>query len=129
MKLINLKFEEIKREFEIIKNEKEIHSILLYGSYAKKQQHKKSDIDICIVTPGLTTPKEFSNLLGKIWRKVDGMRYDIRLFEELPLYIKASIIKNYKIIFSKNLEELYYYFYKVRKIWDDQSINWIDKKI
>lgn len=127
-----IKINELKKDFSFLGKdikEKNILAVILYGSYAKNMQHIRSDIDICIVAPNLKTPKDFSILLGKVWGKVDGSKYDIRLFEELPLYIKASVIKNHNVIFVGDFGELQYYFYKIRKLWNDQSINWIEKKI
>lgn len=88
--------EKIREDFRFLEKEKEVYAILLYGSYAKGEQTKRSDIDICVVAPKLKTPKEFARLLGKIWRNIDANKYDVRIFEELPLYIKIEVIKNYE---------------------------------
>lgn len=127
-----IKINELKKDFSFLDKdikEKNILAVILYGSYAKNMQHIRSDIDICIVAPKNKTVKERVNLLRYLWRNVNTSKYDIRLFEELPLYIKASVIKNYKVIYVGNLGELQYYFYKTIKLWNDQSINWIEKKV
>ncbi len=127
-----LSLQTIKKDFSFLKPKimsGEILAVLLYGSYINGKQNIKSDIDICIVAPGLKTPKQFSEILGFIWRKINANKYDVRIFEELPLYIKASIINNYSIIYANNLKNLYEYFYFFRKLWLDQSVNWIEKKV
>lgn len=121
----------IKKDFSFLKDKVVggiIHSILLYGSYARNEQTARSDIDICIVAPKLKTPEHFSKLLGEIWQNINADKYDVRIFEELPLYIKIDLIQTHKIILSKDVQELYYYFYHFRKIWNDQSVNWIDAR-
>jgi len=118
----------IMEDFRFLVENRGVKAVLLYGSWKKGTQTKKSDIDICIVAPKLKTPKEFSMLLANVWQKVDANRYDVRIFEELPLYIKKDIIANHEIIFAKNVSELAYYFYHYRKIWNDQSVNWFEKK-
>lgn len=121
----------IKNDFDFLKNKIEkgiIHSVLLYGSYSRDEQTARSDIDICIVAPQLKTPEQFSKLLGEIWQNINANKYDVRIFEELPLYIKIEIINTHKVIFSENIQELYYYFYHFRKIWNDQSVNWIEAR-
>ena len=40
----------------------------------------------------------------------------------MPLYLKIEVINNHKIIFAKNVPELFYYFYFLRKLWKDQAI-------
>ena len=123
------KINEIKKDFGFLKEriaKGEVDSILLYGSYAENQQTARSDIDICIVAPKLKTPSQFSELLGYIWRNINANKYDVRIFEALPLYMKIDVIKKHIVIISINIHDLYYYFYNFRKIWNDQSINWID---
>ncbi len=44
--------------------------------------------------------------------------YDIRVFELLPLKIKASVMGNYIVLYGK-LPEISEYFYHYRKLWDD----------
>ena len=100
--------EKIKKDFEEFKDR--VFGILLYGSYAKDEYTKRSDIDICLVGVDKDT---YMEILGKL-----GNKYDIKIFEELPLYIKIDIIKNHKVIFGDELE-LSEYFYKFRKIWRD----------
>ncbi len=119
---------EIEKDFDFLKKDREVEAILLYGSFARDEQNIRSDIDICIVAPTLKNPEEFANLLGRIWRNINANKYDVRIFEELPLYIKIDVIRNHKVVFSRKPSELYFYFYHYRKIWSDQSINWIDKK-
>jgi predicted nucleotidyltransferase len=63
----------------------DILAILLYGSVAKGEDTLQSDIDICIVSPSY---KDKKSLLNEIYRKLDvfSKKYDVRFFEELPLY-------------------------------------------
>lgn len=118
-----------KKDLSFLKDKMEkgeIEAVLLYGSYAENEQTARSDIDICVVAPKLKTSKEFSSLLGQIWRKIDASKYDARIFEELPLYIKMEVIKRHLVIFSRSIPELHYYFYHYRKLWQDQSVNWVE---
>ena len=93
--------EKLKEDFEEFKDR--VFGILLYGSYAKDEYTKRSDIDISLVGVDRDT---YMEILGKL-----GNKYDIKIFEELPLYIKIDIIKNHKVIFGDELE-LSEYFYK-----------------
>jgi predicted nucleotidyltransferase len=102
--------EKLKEDFEEFKDR--VFGILLYGSYAKDEYTKRSDIDICLVGVDKDT---YMEILGKL-----GNKYDIKIFEELPLYIQIDIIKNHKVIFGDELE-LSEYFYKFRKIWRDME--------
>ncbi|TAN34739.1 MAG: nucleotidyltransferase domain-containing protein [Candidatus Methanoperedens sp.] len=66
-------------DFEFIK--KDVTGILLYGSHAKGSADRRSDIDICIVKP------RSRMILERIYAKL-GDKYDVKIFEDLPAYIK-----------------------------------------
>ncbi len=99
----------LQKEFEFIKDN--VEGILLYGSCANEKADIRSDIDICIIKP------RKSGILQQILKKV-GAKYDIKIFENLPLYVKIDIIENYKIIFGDE-PSLSYYLYGFRKNWED----------
>ncbi len=44
--------------------------------------------------------------------------YDLRLFELLPLKIKASVMNNYTVLYGE-LPDISEYFYYYRKLWGD----------
>ncbi|MDI6708091.1 MAG: nucleotidyltransferase domain-containing protein [Candidatus Thermoplasmatota archaeon] len=102
-------FESVKKDFEFIKDQ--VEGVLLFGSHVIGEAGKRSDIDVCLVSP------KDKNIIFKIFEKLGG-KYDVKVFEELPLYIKIDIIKNHYTIFGDEVE-LSYYFYKFRKEWQD----------
>ena len=100
---------DLKRDFEMFKED--ALGILLFGSSARMEDVERSDIDICIVRPvndGLLT--EMNRMLGG--------KYDIKVFENLPLYIQIEIIRDHKIIHGDEVE-LSAYFYRFRRLWAD----------
>lgn len=99
----------LKKDFEFISGE--LLGIILYGSYAKNTADKRSDIDICIIKP------RKREVLTRIFAKV-GSKYDVKIFEDLPLYVKMDIIGNYGVIYGSE-PEISYYFYRFRKKWED----------
>lgn len=100
---------DLERDFEMFKDD--ALGILLFGSSARMEDVERSDIDICIVRPvndGLLT--EMNQMLGG--------KYDIKIFEDLPLYIRIEIIHDHKIIYGDEVE-LSAYFYRFRRLWAD----------
>ena len=96
----------------------DVLGVLLYGSWATGESHEKSDIDICIVAP-------FAEDKTALWRRaiaaVRDDRYDIRIFELMPLYLKMRVIEQGVVVYSRDVLELYEYFYPFRRIWGDQE--------
>jgi len=111
--------DQIYNDFSHVIKKKDILGILLYGSYSKSKNTNRSDIDICIVAPNEDVHQLLSFVLQNI--NVDANKYDIRIFNELPLYIKIHIIEDGLLIYSPNKLDLYEFFFIYRKLWDDQK--------
>jgi len=102
---------QIEKNFEFIKDK--VFALILFGSFARNEQTEKSDIDICIVVKDKERIKE-------VWDKIleSGLtaKYDIKIFETLPLKLKVEIMRGGKIIWCENEKELDYYFWKYKKL-------------
>jgi len=113
--------EKIKKDLKFIEKISEVHSVLLFGSYVKGDKTERSDIDVCLVVPRVKE-KEINRILGLVVSKLSKKEnYDISIFESLPLFMKAEVIENHIVLFSRDILELYEYFYFYRKIWNDQK--------
>jgi predicted nucleotidyltransferase len=102
---------ELKKDFKFIKDE--VEGVLLFGSAVKGELSKRSDIDIALVRP------KNKRVLLKVFERLGG-KYDIKIFEDLPLHIKIDIIHNHQVIIGDEVE-LSYYFYRFRKEWKDME--------
>ncbi len=102
---------DIKDDFEFIKDE--VMGVLLFGSSVRYERTERSDIDICIVGP------KNREVILKIFQRVGG-KYDVKVFEELPLMVQMGIIENNIVIFGDEVD-LSYYFYRYRKRWRDNK--------
>jgi predicted nucleotidyltransferase len=102
---------ELRTDFEFIRDE--VEGVLLFGSAAKGELTTRSDIDIALVRPST------GNVLFRVFERVGG-KYDIKIFEDLPLHIKIDIIHNHQVIIGDEVE-LSYYFYRFRKEWKDME--------
>ena len=111
------KLERLKEEFSFLKNE--VLGVLLFGSSADNSKVKRSDVDICVVAP----KQKPLSILSLVHQKIDvyKKKYDVYTFEELPLYIKAEVLRKHKVIVANNLPELYEYLYFYQKVWDEQK--------
>ncbi|MHA1234911.1 MAG: nucleotidyltransferase domain-containing protein [Promethearchaeota archaeon] len=107
------KFGQIKEKLNFLKDK---YDVVVYGSYVKGGVRPNSDIDIAVISH--QSIKELNiNLQKKILGKVP-LKYELRVFELLPIHIQISIIENYRVVYG-DLLEISEYFYKYRKKWDD----------
>lgn len=95
---------EINKVIEKAKNDKRIIAVALFGSSVKNK--KGRDIDICIFLN-----KKYSNLeISKIklnFLKNLNNKFDIQIFQQLPVYIRIRVLKEGKILFCKDSDLLY----------------------
>ena len=92
--------------------------VLIYGSWATGESHEKSDIDICIVAP---SAEDKIALWREAIAKIRDDRYDLRVFELMPIYLKIAVIEQGMVVYSRDVLELYEYFYPFRRMWEDQK--------
>jgi predicted nucleotidyltransferase len=102
---------DLKKDFEFIRDE--VEGVLLFGSAVKGELTTRSDIDIALVRPSTRS------VLFRVFERVGG-KYDIKIFEDLPLHIKMDIINNHQVIIGDEVE-LSYYFYRFRRDWKDME--------
>jgi hypothetical protein len=96
----------------------QILGVLLYGSQATGEAGPRSDIDLCIVSPRAA---DRSSLWRKFISNLRDSRYDVRIFELLPLFLKAAVIEQGVVVYCEDEPELYEYFYPFRRDWLDQK--------
>lgn len=98
--LLNEKFvENLKRDDDIL-------AVILFGSYARNEARKESDIDVCIVLKD----KEHEKLSQKemdYMSLVDDERVQVHIFQNLPIFIRIRVLKEGKMIFCKDEDTLY----------------------
>lgn len=96
----------------------QILGVLLYGSQATGEAGPRSDIDLCIVAPKVS---DHSLLWRKFVSHLRDSRYDVRIFELVPLFLKAAVIEQGVVVYCEDEPELYEYFYPFRRDWLDQK--------
>lgn len=107
-------FEEMKRELLPLKSYG--RAVVLYGSVLTEHfVPGRSDIDVAVVT---MKRKNNRSLMREVLGKVNPNKYDVRVFELLPLYIKAEVVKNYLVVYGDE-GEVGEYFYFWRKLCRD----------
>ncbi|MBS3114304.1 nucleotidyltransferase domain-containing protein [Candidatus Woesearchaeota archaeon] len=114
----------LKKDLEEIKDD--VFAILIYGSYAVGDANIRSDVDVCVVLKN-NDKERINNIYRKILRiSAKNEKYDIKIFEQMPLFMKNQVIKNGNVIYTKDKAGLEEYFYFFRKLWQDQSVNWVE---
>ena len=93
--------EEIREMLNEILKEEQVSKVILFGSYAKKQANKKSDIDLILYTnerlKGFALLKLICKIQDKFQKDVDGFeKYEIVDDSEIDKEIKKTGVVVYE---------------------------------
>jgi len=99
------------------KSDKEILAVFLFGSQARGNAHKDSDVDICLaLEPNSFSPIKLSR------KKLEYLKIcdlDIQIVQQLPIYIQQRILKDGKVLFCRNEDRLYELAFKIIREFED----------
>lgn len=88
------------------------------GSHVTGRATESSDCDLCVVSPG-KHPYDAWRLVVR-GLPARPWPYDVRVFEELPVYIQGHVMDEGIVVSSPDEGALYeYFFFGARKRWDD----------
>lgn len=95
---------------------KNVEFIYLYGSVALKKSHPGSDIDLCVCFKG--GDEEAFDFVMRCLSAVNSDSFDIKLFRQLPLYIKIEVFKG-RLLYSKDIRRVYDIAYNTIRDYDN----------
>lgn len=90
---------------EAVRVDADILAVILFGSVARGEANASSDVDVCLVLK-----KEFSDAALAAKKRLEYLgRFDadITIFQQLPLYIRQRVLKDARVLFVRNDDELY----------------------
>ena len=116
MENFNKKIDDAVRSILALEGSANIDFIFLYGSIAQNKSHGKSDIDLCLCFRG--TDEAAYDFLLEAMSAVNSDSFDLKLFRQLPLYIKIDVFKG-KLLHTKDLREVYNIAYDTIRQYDE----------
>ncbi len=88
-----------------IRKDKEVIAVFLFGSYMRKKEYAR-DIDLCIVLDKNLDNKSMSKKRLRFLSYAHD-KFDIQIFQLLPLHMRIKILKEGKVLYSKNEQKVY----------------------
>lgn len=82
-----------------------VEFVILYGSESKGEARGDSDIDFCVYYR-TDDKKEMSRFRLKLLSELSSDRYDVQVFQLLPLYVRVEVLKG-KVLYAKDTKFLY----------------------
>ncbi len=104
----------ISQDFDFLKPQ--LLGVFLFGSCVDDSNTIRSDIDICLVVGR----RDVKDIFNKVLESGVTEKYDIKIFETLPIYLKAEVMENPILIWAADEPELSYYLYNWNRMVYDQ---------
>ena len=105
---------------ERAKTDKDVIAVLLFGSYARKEQNYR-DVDVALI---LKNDKNSERKLFDYLKAVDSVEnkiIDIVIFNTLPLEIKRRVLNEAEILYVSDNSELYDRSIETIRAWGEYS--------
>lgn len=106
---------EVKKIIQEAKSDRKVLAVAFFGSYAWEEEYR--DIDVCIfLFPKEYSPLELSQL--KLKYTPENERYDVQVFQQLPIYIQNRIRNEAKFVYTKDENTLYDLYFQTEQEWE-----------
>ena len=95
------------------KKDKDILGVMVFGSFARGEARPSSDIDVCLILH----PKFSGNFSKKKleYLSLADDKVDIHVFQQLPSYVRVRVLRDGKLLLSKDYEKLLSIFLRTIK--------------
>jgi hypothetical protein len=104
---------EVQRLLERVQDDGGVLAVMLFGSHARGEAGLASDIDLAIVLlPEKDTAEERMRVRLKF---LPSKRMDVRIFQQLPLYVRKRVLEDGVILFCRDLDKLYELAYRTAR--------------
>jgi predicted nucleotidyltransferase len=110
---------ELDRLLAMVKQDKEVLAVIVFGSAARDEQVPLSDVDICLVMMSQLKPFGPTTLSHKRLEYMKGDSLDVRIFQQLPLYIRVRVLKEGRILFVRDENQLYELAFRTAQAFED----------
>jgi predicted nucleotidyltransferase len=98
-------------------NDRDVLAVILFGSQARGDARPGSDVDVCIVLEagapsGLEASRKRLDYLA-------GRDLDVKIFQQLPLYIRSRVLKEARVLFARDEDRLYDLAFRTIRAFED----------
>ncbi len=103
-----------------------VSAILLFGSYARRTPHKRSDLDVAVIFKDIKEKE--GRLFLRRMLKITDQKVELYLFNFLPSALRGEIAKNYRVLYKRKdfklqlfmLSQLKEYFERNKRSHSDE---------
>jgi predicted nucleotidyltransferase len=95
-------------------------AVILYGSVARGEAGPRSDVDLCLVLdPSVTRETDGPDIRLAYLDASQSDRVEVRLFQQLPIYVRQRVLQDGKVLFCRDEPRLYDLAYRTVQAYED----------
>lgn len=108
----------LRKFMKRVKEDPHVLAVILFGSYARKEIGPLSDIDVCLVffEQSVSRTEMMHKRLDYL---AEFPQLDIQVFQLLPLYIRRKVLKEGKVLYTRDDDALYELAYCTVRAFED----------
>ena len=89
------------------KRDPEILGVLLFGSVCRGEKSKASDVDVCLVLSPHFLKTGHLAFSHKRLEYLNDFSLDIQIFQAIPLYIRKRVLREGRLLYVRDEDQLY----------------------
>jgi predicted nucleotidyltransferase len=101
------------------RQDEEVLAVFLFGSVAREEDTHQSDIDLCLALVPKRAPLEPAAFSHKRLDYLKDFPFDIKIFQQLPLYVRRRVLKEGQILFVRDEALLYELAFQTARAFED----------
>jgi predicted nucleotidyltransferase len=110
---------ELDRLLGMVKQDGEVLAVIVFGSAARDEQVPFSDVDICLIMTPKPKPFGPKALSHKRLEYMKDNSLDVRIFQQLPLYIRVRVLRDGRVLFARDENQLYELAFRTAQAFED----------
>jgi predicted nucleotidyltransferase len=110
---------ELDRLLAMVRQDEEVLAVIIFGSAARDEQVSSLDVDICLVMTPQPEPFRPNTLSHKRLEYMKDNSLDVRIFQQLPLYIRTRVLKEGRVLFVRDEDQVYELAFRTAQAFED----------
>lgn len=110
---------ELDQLLAMVEQDKEVLAVIIFGSAVRQEKTPLSDVDLCLVMMPLPKPSSLTGLSYKRLEYMEDNSFDLRIFQQLPLYIRVRVLREGRILFVRDENQLYELAFRTAQAFED----------
>jgi predicted nucleotidyltransferase len=110
---------ELDALLEQARRDPEVLAVILFGSAARGEATAQSDLDVCLVLyAGGDQHRDSGQLAHK---RLEYLHFDldVKIFQQLPLYVRRRLLKEGRVLLVKDEDQLYELAFRTAQAFED----------